>query len=277
LLVGVVLTLLSAGAALAASPVIDSFYTNTTAIKPGYTVTLTWKTTNAVKVQLLGIEKEVEAFDLPLSGEQEVWPETSTSYILVATGDDGTVTAKSLSVNVGTTGTVKVDYFKVSPQSVQPKQTVSLSWKVTNGISTRILGITPNQEKNLECVRPIEGSLEAWPETTTIYLVEATGVNKEIASMAVAANVKELAPVTVKILSFTASSTTISKGEMIQLSWTTENAVKCTIKTSEGAELPNRPVNGKIAVTPNKSRTYTLYAYDAVGNKVEASVAIVVK
>jgi hypothetical protein len=272
LFVAVVLSLLSASMTLAASgPVIESFYSDTAVIESGNTVTLNWKVTNAAEIEIIGIEKGDE-IDLPLEGSLEVWPMVTTSYVLIAHGLDGTVAAKSFTVNVGASGTVQIDYFKVTPLVVSPQQPILIAWRILNGVSTRILGIS---SKDDETIRPVEGSLEAYPEETTVYLLEATGVNGEVASMAIAVNVTQTA--LPKILSFTASKTVISKGEMITLSWTTENAVNCIIRTSDGAELPNRPPNGKIAVTPNKTKTFTLYAYNASGQEVWATLEIVVK
>jgi hypothetical protein len=272
LLVGVVLSLLSTGGALAASgPVIESFYADPGVIQSGNTVMLNWKVTNAAEIEIIGIEKGDE-IELPLEGSIETWPMVTTSYVLIAHGLDGTIAAKSFTVNVGTSGTVKIDYFKVTPLVVAPKQPVLLAWRIVNGVSTRIIGISPKED---EVARPVEGSLQAYPEASTVYLLEATGVKGEVASVAVAVNV--IKPVLPKILTFTASKTTITKGEMIVLSWTTENAVTCTIKTSDGAELPNRPPNGKIAVTPNATKTFTLYAYNADGQETWANLEIVVK
>jgi hypothetical protein len=272
LLVGVVLSLLSTGGALAASgPVIESFYADPGVIQSGNTVMLNWKVTNAAEIEIIGIEKGDE-IELPLEGSIETWPMVTTSYVLIAHGLDGTIAAKSFTVNVGTSGTVKIDYFKVTPLVVAPKQPVLLAWRIVNGVSTRIIGISPKED---EVARPVEGSLQAYPEASTVYLLEATGVKGEVASVAVAVNV--IKPVLPKILTFTASKTTITKGEMIVLSWTTENAVTCTIKTSDGAELPNRPPNGKIAVTPNATKTFTLYAYNANGQETWANLEIVVK
>jgi hypothetical protein len=272
LLVGVVLSLLSTGGALAASgPVIESFYADPGVIQSGNTVMLNWKVTNAAEIEIIGIEKGDE-IELPLEGSIETWPMVTTSYVLIAHGLDGTIAAKSFTVNVGTCGTVKIDYFKVTPLVVVPKQPVLLAWRIVNGVSTRIIGISPKED---EVARPVEGSLQAYPEASTVYLLEATGIKGEVASVAVAVNVTK--PVLPKILTFTASKTTITKGEMIVLSWTTENAVTCTIKTSDDAELPNRPPNGKIAVTPNATKTFTLYAYNANGQETWANLEIVVK
>jgi hypothetical protein len=272
LLVGVVLSLLAAGGALAASgPVIESFYADPGLVQSGNTVMLHWKVTNAAEIEIIGIEKGDE-IDLPLEGTIEAWPMVTTSYVLIAHGLNGTITAKSFTVNVGASGTVKIDYFKVTPLVVSPKQPVLLAWRIVNGVSTRIIGISPKDDA---LARPIEGSLEAYPEDNTVYLLEATGVKGEVTSMAIAVNVNKT-PLP-KILSFTASKTKISKGEMVVLSWTTENVVNCVIKTSDGAELPNRPPNGKIAVTPNTTKTFTLYAYNASGQEVWANIEIIVQ
>lgn len=270
LVVGLVLTLFSCGAVFAAGePKIDYFYATPALVKAGETVTLKWKTTNVSRVEIIGLEKQEE---LLTTGELEVWPLTTTSYVLIAYGTNDTVISKAFTVNVGVTGTVKISYFKSDKTIVAPGQTVKLSWAILNGKSAKIIGI----EHGDETVNPVSGDLEVWPLKTTTYILEATGMNGEVQSASVTINVKEDTS-NPEILSFVSTKYTISKGEMITLSWTTKNAVSCKIVTSSGQTLPNRPPNGSISLTPNSTTTFTLIAVDAKGNEAKKSLTITVK
>ena len=270
LLLGIIFSLFSCGAVLATDdPVIDYFYAVPAVIKTGETITLTWKTTNVAKIEIRGIVSPQE--DLPTTGTLEVWPLTTTSYILIAYGTNGILVSQSFTVNVDITGTVKINLFESNKTSVGLGETVLLSWKISNGKSVRILGI----EKEDDVIRPLEGNLEVWPFKTTTYILEATGLNGEIATESITINVKETTHP--EILSFVSNNYTISKGEMITLTWNTKNAVKCTLETSTGLSLKDRKPNGLISVTPNKTTTFTLIAIDASGNEKKKSLTITIK
>ncbi|MGD8400038.1 MAG: hypothetical protein PVH64_03755, partial [Bacillota bacterium] len=166
-----------------------------------------------------------------------------------------------------------IDYFKASATQIACGDTVTLSWKVNNGVSVRVLGIS---EKDDECVRYTEGSIQVWPIETTTYLLEATGKNGAIASAAVTVNVGTVVVTQPEILSFTASKYEIGRGDLVILTRKTANTIKCTLTTGK-VSITNRPANGSIAVTPNKTKTFTLIAYDADNNQVQKSLTITVK
>lgn len=272
LLLGGVLTLMIGSGVLAADAAyIGSFTASSTMIQSGETVQLNWNVTGASKVEIVGIEKSDEI--LPLKGSLEVWPMVTTSYVLIATGMDGIVTSKSLTVNVDSKGEVLIKEFKASATKIQSGETVMLSWNVVNGVSVKVIGINRNTEWSL----PTVGSTEVWPEETTTYLLQATGKNGEVASASISVNVVTAVVVSPKILTFKASQTEVSRGDLVTLSWTTENAVSCTIETSDGAKLKNRKPNGSISLTPNKTKKYTLIAYAADGSKTTSELTITVK
>jgi hypothetical protein len=277
LLAGVLLTLFGASGVLAAGNAakIETFYAKPAVVSSGDTTVLYWKVTNASSIEIIGIEREGEEVPvLPLEGSLEVWPLVTTSYILIAHGTDGNAVSKSVTVNVDLKGNVKIDYFNTSKIEIASGNTATLSWKASNAVSVRILGISPKDD---ECVRTIQDSVEVWPTETTTYLMEATGINGEVTSASVTVNVGTAVPVVEpKILTFKASKTEISRGDLVILSWATENVVKCSVKTDNGT-IANRPANGQIAVTPNKTKTFTLIAFGANNKQVEASVTITVK
>lgn len=267
LLVGGLLTLMVGSCALAAEAAsIQSFTASSTVVQSGETVQLNWVVSGAAEVKIIGIEKETE--QLPLNGSLEVWPMATTAYVLEATGLDGVVVSKSLTVNVDTTGKVKIKDFSVSATRISPGQTVTLSWKVNNAVSVKIVGIAREDE----IIRPITGSTEVWPETTTTYILLATGSNGEVASVAITVNV--LTAVEPKIVSFTASQTEVSKGTKVTLAWSTENVVSCTIVASSGAKLKNRKPNGSISLTTKTTEDFTLIAYGADGAETTSTLTI---
>jgi len=274
LVMGIILSLCSCGAALAApidEPSIDEFYATPVMVQAGETVLLTWKTTNVSEIQIIGIEREPEE-GLPLSGSIETWPLATTSYVLIAKGLNGMTVSKSVTVNVDVKGSVAVDYFKASSTLVAPGEKVRLAWRVVDGKKVRILSLIPKADA---IIGNIEDGIEVAPLVTTTYLLEATGVNGEVASAALTINVQEMTYP--EILTFTASKYIISKGELISLSWTTKNATGCKIVTDSGQTLPNRPPNGSISVTPNKTIVFTLVAYNEKGYETRQSVTITVK
>lgn len=274
LAVSLVLTFMMAVSALAA-PVIEKYAVSSTSVQSGETVKLSWKVTGASEVAIYGIEKEVE---LQAEGSMEVWPLTSTSYVLVAYGTDGVITSKSLSVNVDAKAGVKIDSFTAAPTQVQSGQTVRLTWKVTNGKNTRIIGIDSECRKTSELTNQTSGIVEVWPLTTTTYLLEATGLNGEISSSAITVNVVKTIPTTrPEILSFTVNKTTVRKGELVTLAWRTKNAIICSIETSTGKKLVGSPIIGFLPVTVSTSTTFTLTAYDLKGNTAVSKVSVTVK
>jgi uncharacterized cupredoxin-like copper-binding protein len=275
LLVGLLLTMFGASGVLAANnhpATIETFYAAPAVVGSGETTVLYWKVTNASSIEIVGIERELEEA-LPLEGSLEVWPLITTSYVLIVHGTDGKDISKSVTVNVGLKGDARIDYFKASSTEIASGNTVTLSWMANNAESVRIIGIS---DKDDECIRPIIGSVDVWPTETTTYLLEATGKGGEITSAAVTVNVYTAPVLEPKILSFKASKTEVSKGELVILSWTTENAVKCSIST-DNSTISNRPANGSIAITPNKTKTFTLTAFDANNKQVKATLTITVK
>jgi hypothetical protein len=270
LLAAAMLTFMMAGSVFAADAVrIVKFTADATTINAGETVMLSWQVSGASRVELLGMEKQDEEV-LPVTGSLEVWPMVTTNYTLIAYGINGNVVSRSFTVNVGNKGNVKIRYFLASATKVTTGQTVLLRWSVANGAGVRIIGI----EKEDEAVRPLQGSVEVWPETTTTYILEATGFNGEVTSASVTVNVVTTqAP---QISGFKASKTKIKRGMMVNLRWITQNAFYCTIVTSDGITLPKRVPVGSIWVMPDVTKTYTLTAYGANGAQTKATLTITV-
>jgi hypothetical protein len=335
------------------TPVINSFTTSDTNIVIGDTVTLSWDVSDAVNIEIIGLEKITEAENLPLKGDLELWPMASTTYVLNAYGENGSMISATVDVNVNSSGPLNILSFTASSEQIQLGDTVLLNWQVKNAKSIEIIGLEKLPEKELPV---LEGELEVWPMATTTYVLQAVGFQGEVASKIVTVSVvndpvsiesltidpekiylgdeatiswttqnadkvnisginkdlpangsikvkpDKVGTITyvvtatgidgdlytdsidlvvekkgVTITNFEASSYEVSRGTLVKISWTTENADKCIIVTSDGLTLNNRPANGSISITPNVTRSYTLIAYDSDGNTVEKTIEIIVK
>jgi hypothetical protein len=243
---------------------IEYFKASSSNILLGETVTLSWKTCCAKSIKIIGLEKEPEE-TLPLSGTLEVFPMATTTYILQAVGFNGEMVTKTVTVNVNQAKPAKIKYFTASPEECYEGEDVTLSWSVENAKAIAI--------RDLKTGLAATDSIVVNPTSTTTYVLEAYGYDGSHVTAEVTVNVKEKPVIT----SFTASATEVSKGQLVTLKWTTENATKCEIVTNDGLVLPNRPANGQISITPNHTRTFTLKAYDGDTVIAEQSITITVK
>jgi uncharacterized cupredoxin-like copper-binding protein len=245
---------------------IDYFRASATEVVLGDIFTLCWKTSNVKKISIIGIEKGDEDV-FPLTGSLEIFPTATTTYILQAEGVNGEVVSKTLTVNVvkGVPATIK--YFKASATEIKKGENVTLSWSVKDAKTIEIKGVKGNLHSN--------GSLNLKPEKTTTYVLKAVGTDGVSVEKSLTVTVKPLS--VLQITSFTASEKVVEKGTLVTLRWTTNNATGCMIVTSDGIKLENRPANGSISITPNKTRTYKLIAFDDNQFTAEESITITVK
>ncbi|NLL72908.1 MAG: hypothetical protein GX237_05215 [Clostridiales bacterium] len=241
---------------------IDSFNVSAEKVLLGDTVNLSWKTSNASMVTILGLEKEEED-QLPLCGSIEAWPMATTTYIIQATGYNGEVVSKAITVNIVDCLPAVINSFTVSSEEIYEGNTVTLEWDVTDAVSVKINDTEVDSS----------GAMDVTPVETTTYVLSATAADGQVVSESITVTVIS-GP---RIISFDASATTVSKGKLVTLTWTTENATECVILTDDGIKLPNRPINGQISVTPNKTRTYTLVAYNDNQITDQKSITITVK
>jgi 3D (Asp-Asp-Asp) domain-containing protein len=238
-------------------------------IQSGDIVLLEWQVKNAASIEIIGLEKLPEK-ELPvLEGELEVWPFTTTTYVLQATGFKGEIASASVTVTI-VDEPVSIDVLSIEPGEIELGETATISWSATNAEKVNISGI----DEDL----PAEGTIEVQPEEigTITYEVTATGASGDIAVDSIELIVNEPPP-PIEIVSFEATAYSVSRGTLVKISWDTENATGCMILTSDGLKLKNRPADGSISITPNVTRSYTLIAYDDEGNVAEKTIEIEVK
>jgi hypothetical protein len=229
------------------APAILDFQGNPTTINLGQSSLLYWQTRNAEQVTISGIGPVGQ------NGSTSVSPTQTTTYTLTATNQAGSATATvTITVNVAPPVIVS---FSANPAQIASGASSTLSWQVQNATSVSISGIGS--------VNP-SGSQSVSPADTTTYTLTATGAG---GTATATATVTVLFPAT--IVSFTASPTTITAGETVTLSWTTQHAVSASIYG-----IGPVVVNGSVEVTPTSDTTYVLTANGAIGPPVTAQVSV---
>ncbi|MFW5878765.1 MAG: hypothetical protein ACOCVR_03010, partial [Myxococcota bacterium] len=221
--------------------------------------TLSWETQHALSIEI-AVEGG-EALDL---GEVEagegsfaVSPEESTTYVLTATGEDGTepVTA-SVSLTVVEPDPPAVVSFAAEPSEVLAGDEATLSWETTGGETLAIsAGDTP---LDLGEVSAEAGSHVVSPEETTTYTLTVTGPGGE--DSAEATVTVRMAPT---IVSFTATpDTPVIPGENeVTLAWETEDALAITLLAGEEVLLTSdneEDFSSQHEVTVDLRTEYTL-------------------
>jgi hypothetical protein len=153
------------------------------------------------------------------------------------------------------TGTPVISSLTVSPSTIQPGQTATLSWgSVTNAQAAYL--VTPSQSSGVGT----PGQMTVNPTATTTYtLVAVCGNNRaqKQVTLTVASPQCSGTPV---IESFTAQPMIIQPGQQSTLSWgAVQNAQAAGLQTPQGLEGVGTP--GQKLVQPSQSTTYVLGAY----------------
>ncbi len=232
---------------------INSFTASPTTINAGQYSILNWKTTNCSNVSISPLN-----YNVPTTGTQQIWPNQTTTYTLTATGSNGGVQTKSVTVNVnGAASTVcKINSFEASPSSIQNGGTSVLSWETINCTAVMITPYVGTLSVN--------GSKAVNPTSTTTYTLKAVSTNGTTQTRTTTVTVNSVAPNNCSIDNFTANPTTIISGNSSTLNWSTSNCA--SVKLYSGSTLINTyGPNGTKSVSPTSTTTYTLKAYSASG------------
>lgn len=191
----------------------------------------------------------------------EVNPTETTTYTLTATTAAGSVT-RSRKITV--IAPPKLDYFRATPEVVEPGKAAKLTWSAPGATSFTIesdVGDAPGtQFGNSATVRP-------W--TTTNYTITArNAAGTDTRSIEVRAQKAGVKP---RIDAFTATPASLSPGQSTTLAWSVTGATSLSVSPHVG------PVAGNhLMLEPGATTTYTLTATNDAGSvsrKVTVSVA----
>ena len=149
-----------------------------------------------------------------------------------------------------------VDSFYARPQTIAAGDASTLSWRIRDATSARI-------EPGVGPVSRTGGNRNVYPDQTTTYSLIATN----------AAGTADTATVTVVCsleVGITANRTLITRGESVELSWTSG----CTTRRSIAPSVGTVTESGSRSVTPSRTTTYTLTGWNAANATATDTVRV---
>jgi outer membrane protein OmpA-like peptidoglycan-associated protein len=209
------------------------FSVNPEVVAEGQSATLKWITTNADGASIEGIGA------VSLQGSRRVNPKETTTYTITATGAGGTRT-ESVEVIVEAASGPSI-VFSASHESIQPGQSATLNWMVSDADEVSIEGIGSVPDKGSRRVKPTE---------TTSYVIVATGkggTRREMVEIVVESALPGII--------FTASAESVQKGQSVTLNWTVTNASEVNLEGIGPVQA-----QGSRRVKMSASRTFILTA-----------------
>ncbi len=148
---------------LKALPTVDLF-TGQTEVIAGQTIKIAWATTHAKSVDIENLGQ-----NLSPTGSKDVVVTQDTTYTLIAKGEGGTSSPKTLSVTVKAAPLKAPSISSFTPSAARIKQgeSVILTWSTNDATSATINGSTVTPAAS--------GSISASPMETTTYTLAASG------------------------------------------------------------------------------------------------------
>ena len=264
------------------APKISRFSASPSSIDKGKSSTLRWSTSNATSVSISpGIGK------VSAGGSRKVSPSKTTTYVLTATNSIKSIKV-SAKVTVRPPPSTVSGTISASPNPCQIAVgkrtcTTTLTWRAT-GTSGLLVRVSRNGRASTVLAssgrsgRASPSWIRAAPaDTYTFYLYNYAGrvQGKLLDSVKVTGKAPAKPPT---ISSFTATPTSIGKGERSTLRWKTSNADTLSITPGIGTLTDaQRRVYAirPLQVSPSKTTTYTLKATNAAGS-VKSSAKVTV-
>ena len=182
------------------------------------------------------------------SGRAPALNPTPTTRPRTTTDRDSTDTTPSTSPVINS--------FIASPRSINPGETVTLTWRTTSATSVTISGISGGLS--------LDGSTTVRPSRTTTYTLTARGSGRSV-TRSVTVTVSGTGTSTGLVNRFTANPTTIAEGNSAVLEWMTTGAESLSITGGGTTVDTSDKLAGNAVVTPTTTTTYTLTATGASG------------
>lgn len=247
-------------------PLIVSYFdASPPSIVRGQPVTLSWSAWGATTVTIDGA-----AGGLPPSGSQSVFPTQSTVFTLHAYGQNGQYATRVVQVHVQEPP-ARIVSFLASRTQIMRSEVTTLRWYVDNCQHVQLLTTGDGMGAG---THGCEAAVDLRPQSTTTYSLQVTGRDGHIVSSSSVVVTVVAQPERPLVESFSASHSTIERGDGTRLAWRVRNASRITI-----SDLPSfnpLSLSGEIDVAPLQTTTYVLRAYGEQGQTAESYVTVTV-
>ena len=234
---------------------IQNFTASPMQITSGNSATLNWVTNNCVSASI-----SPSVGTVTVNGNETVFPTSTTTYILTATGANGNQVNQSRTVTV-LQQNCSIQNFTASPNQINLGQSSTINWSTSNCNSVNIT--------NIGYGVTLSGSQVVYPTHTTTFVLTAYGSSGNQQTQSVTVVVQQQS---CSINNFSANPNTINSGSSSTLSWSTSNCNSVNI-TNIGYGVT---LSGSQVVFPNYTTTFVLTAYGSSGNQQTQSVTVVV-
>jgi hypothetical protein len=233
-----------------------SFESTPRQINGGEVATLSWRVLNADTVTISGLGT------VAATGSRAVTPSATSTYILTA---KNSISEESANTTVVITASRFLTCY-ASPATIKQGETSTLTWQSNGATGVSIAPGIGSVGSN--------GSVAVTPTANTTYTLTTSGGSlSDSCTVTVAVNTTNGGiggAALPAIIHFSASPSTIEKGEKTNLEWSVIDADTITIST-QGAV----PQFGTRLVSPTEFTTYVLTATNAAGS-VTAEVRVTV-
>ncbi len=251
-----------------ANPIINSFSASPASIYVGEYTTLMWNTSN---VSTCSVDPNGPQGTTATSWRTPTYTSTGTrTYTLTCRNSAGTTTQRTAQVAVAAQPTPpSKPRLSSSKTVVEKNESFVLSW-VSSGAESCTLNPGGIQSSGGT------GSLQQQITATTTYKVTCRNNAGSSTSDGLSITVSSTPPppATPSITTFAANPSKIKKGETSVLSWTTSNAVACSLTPSSlGSTTPRGNWTTPVL---SESMSYTLSCVNSVGQKVNKSTSVTV-
>lgn len=238
--------------------IIASFTATPSTLNAGESTTLRWEVANAT-----GISVAIEGGEALALGPEELeassvqaTPSETTTYVLRATGRDGSTTTREARVQIRA-GQPRILRFVATPEAVTAGKEVTLSWATENATEVRLLA--EGVEVPVGGAGLPEGSVVLTPAASTRYTLRASN---SVSSVTSTAQVTVSGGLDVEL---TADVARVGHGEGTTLRWRSRKAERIVLMTGEVELLESNQPSGSFPVTPLARTTYEITAYGEDG------------
>ncbi len=247
-----------------------SMSVNPTTVTTGDPAVLSWHSENADQCSAAGAWSGIQ----PLSGNMTIYPTKTVTYALTCGNNAGYINySVTVTLNSNETSAQPTLSMDVNPSTINQGDQSVLSWHSVNASQCVAAGGWSGS-------RPLSGTLIITPSQSTTYTLtcyNSGGYVNSQTTITVQAITSSQTPSTNSnaqnpTASLFVSSSQITPGQTVTLSWSSTNAQQCL---ATGGWSGTQPLSGSLTVTPVTTTTYSLSCTNSYGSGYDSKTVLV--